>query len=188
MNLTGKKEINKMNLSGKILDIQTIPNEINNLKKKIMNDIIIPIVSKQWNILYENLFLLDYFNKKVNKYYEKYNLSELLVYKDLLVILHSLVEEHMQLEDLENKMYKNKDSSNIGNEDLSQVIYKTTMIRLKPEFELYDNIIGKPKREKNELYNEIIIKDIQDLMKNDNINFNKIKEIITTKYFKKLYF
>jgi len=61
-------------------------------------------------------------------------------------------------------------------------MYKTTMIRLKPEYEIYDNIIGKPKREKNESYNELIIKDIQLLLKNENITFNKIKDIILNKY------
>jgi CxxC motif-containing protein len=83
-----------------------------------------------------------------------------LIYRDLLNILEILIGEHIQLEDIERKMYGSSENS----ENLSQMMYKTTMIRLKPEYEIYDNIIGKPKREKNESYNEIIIKDIQVLL------------------------
>jgi hypothetical protein len=74
-------------------------------------------------------------------------------------------------------------SSGTGNyEELSQITYKTSMIRLKPEYELYDCILGKPKRENNEFYNELIIKDISKLLSDDRINYNKIKDIIVKKY------
>jgi hypothetical protein len=56
------------------------------------------------------------------------------------------------------------------------------MVRLKPEYEIYDVILGKPDRKLNEKYNEDIIKDIERLLSNDNINFNIIKEIINKKY------
>ena len=56
------------------------------------------------------------------------------------------------------------------------------MIKIKPEYELYNAILGKPLREKNETYKEEIIKDIQKCMIMENISFQKMKEIITNKY------
>jgi len=50
------------------------------------------------------------------------------------------------------------------------------MIRLKPEYELYDLIVGKPDRRKNEKYDEDTIHCIQSLLKIENINFQRIKE------------
>lgn len=175
MNLTGKNSIHKLNLSGKNSFIENIPLEVKSLKIKIMNSIIIPLVSRQWKTLYENIFLINTFKKSIQFYYNNYKLEELIIYRDLLDILEILIGEHIQLENMEKQMYGRS-------ENLTQMVYKTTMIRLKPEYEVYDNIIGKPKREKNESYNEIIIKDIQLLLKNENITFNKIKDIISNKY------
>jgi hypothetical protein len=79
------------------------------------------------------------------------------------------------LQDLEKKLYG-------GTKDVSTLIYKTTMIRLKPEYEIYDVILGKPNRKFNEIYNDFIIKDIERMLTIENINFNQIKEIITNKY------
>ena len=65
------------------------------------------------------------------------------------------------------------------------MIYKTTTIRLVPEYEIYNSIIGRPKRELNQKYNEDIILDIKRLMTNEVVSFNKIKEFIEATYFAK---
>ena len=39
------------------------------------------------------------------------------------------------------------------------MIYKTTKIKLLPEYEVYDSIFGKPKREKGESYNSELIEN-----------------------------
>jgi hypothetical protein len=62
------------------------------------------------------------------------------------------------------------------------MIYKTAMIKLKPEYEIYNLILGKPNKKQDEIYIEAIIKDIEKLLLLENINFNKIKEFITKKY------
>jgi hypothetical protein len=67
--------------------------------------------------------------------------------------------------------------------DVVTMVYKTTMIQLLPEYEIYNSILGKPKREKNQSYNQDIINDIKNLMMSlENINYNKIKEFIEKKY------
>ena len=56
ISLSGKNQINENNLKGKSnYNIQSIPFEIKNLKIAIMNKYMIPLFSKQWKTLYENL-------------------------------------------------------------------------------------------------------------------------------------
>ena len=58
------------------------------------------------------------------------------------------------------------------------------MIKLKPEYELYDNILGKPLKINKQKYNDDIINDLQKWMIMDNITYEKIKELIENKYYK----
>lgn len=175
--LSGKNYSNKINLSGKNKMIKDIPSEIKNIKIRILNLFIFPILSKQWIKFQENLFLLDQIKEKIDKYYNYYKMEDLLLYKDLLNIFGILIEQHIQLEDIEKKMY-GKDSNN----QIISMIYRTTMIRLKPEYELYDSIIGKPRREENKSYNEDIIKDIQKYMTIENVTYQMILDFISKKY------
>jgi hypothetical protein len=175
--LTGKNDLNKINLLGKNKRTKDIPHEIQKIKIRILNLFILPILSKQWLKFQENLFLLDQLKEKIDKYYQRYKIEDLLLYKDLLDIFGILVEQHIQLEDMENKMY-GKDSDN----QIISMIYRTTMIKLKPEYELYNSIIGKPKREENKSYNEDIISDIQKYMVVENITYQMIKDLISNKY------
>jgi hypothetical protein len=47
---------------------------------------------------------------------------------------------------------------------------------------VYDAIIGRPVIKNNEKYNDIVIKDIERLLRYNNVDFNKIKNFITDKY------
>jgi hypothetical protein len=57
------------------------------------------------------------------------------------------------------------------------------MIRLKPEIELYNLILGTPKLKFGEKYNVDVLKDLEVLLKVDNITFEKIKNYIIAKYY-----
>lgn len=139
-----------------------------------MNNILLPFISKQWRTLHENLFYLENVKKKIHFYYNTYHLDELLIYKEIIHAFEIMLSEHEQLEDLEKKMYNTT-------KDLSTMIYKTSIIRLKPEYELYDLILGKPDRNKNEKYDESIIQQIERLVQMENMNFQRIKDIIIAK-------
>jgi hypothetical protein len=176
ISLRGKSSYNKLNLKGKqLLNTYSIPLEVKKIKILILNNLILPLISKQWATLYENLFCIEKAKRKIDYYYETYKLDDLIIYKEIIKAFELIICEHQQLEDLEKKIYS-------GNKDFSTMIYKTTLVRLKPEYEIYDIILGKPDKNLNEKYNDIIIKDIEYLLSIDNINFNKIKEIIQNKY------
>lgn len=179
VSLSGKNDVNQHNLSGKGNKyISHIPYEIHKLKIRILDMFILPLLSKQWTKIQDNRFLLDSFKEKIDYYYKSYKVEELLLYKDLLSVFEILSDQQIQLEEVEKKLHSNETSKN----QVMSLIYRTTMIKIKPEYELYNAILGRPSREKNEMYKEPIIKDIQKCMIMENISFQKMKEIITNKY------
>jgi hypothetical protein len=92
------------------------------------------------------------------------------LYKNVIYAFEVMLNEHLQLSDLEKQMYKTN--------DFTSIVYKTAMIKLKPEYELYDAIFGKPKRDKNQSYNDATISSIRHLLTRENTTFQKIKEQI----------
>jgi hypothetical protein len=180
-NLTGFNGINEHNLTGKT---HTMCNpfvyKIQLLKNRIVTNYLIPLFSKQWNILNENVFFIDKYRELLDKYYKMYKLEDLLVYIELLKILKLLIDEHNLLISTEEQINSLKNPN-----DIVTMIYKTTTIRLVPEYEIYNSIIGRPKRELNQKYNEDIITDIKRLMTHETVSLKKIKEYIDSNYFTK---
>jgi hypothetical protein len=177
--LSGKEVIYKWNLKGKVhSDEKNLPLEIKKLKIRIMDTLLLPLLSKQWNILKNNLFLLDSFKQKITFYYNSYKLEEILLYKDIISLCELFVNQNSQIVDTENKMHN---SSNNSITNIS-FVYKTTMIKLKPEYEIYDSILGKPQKIKKQTYNDTIIYEIQKLITVENITYEKIKDHIEKKF------
>jgi hypothetical protein len=176
-NLTGKALLNPANISGKTLcNKEFIPSDVVKIKVYIMTNIIIPLVSKQWKILQENLYCLDNIKKKLDLYYNFYKIEDMKIYKELINAFESILIEHQQLEELEKTIYAG------DSKDVTTMIYRTAMIRLKPEYEIYDILYGKPQRSENQEYNTVIVQHIERLLKVDGITFNKIKEYTLIKY------
>ena len=96
--------------------------------------------------------------------------------KKLLRVLKILIENQKLLESY-NESVNGKSDPN----EVISIVFKTSMIRLLPEYEIYDSIVGKPKKERNETYDESIITDIKRLLSQDKISYSKIKEHILKK-------
>uniref|UniRef100_A0A6C0E225 Uncharacterized protein n=1 Tax=viral metagenome TaxID=1070528 RepID=A0A6C0E225_9ZZZZ len=177
------KHISIHNLTGKSTNdhYTNIPDEIKKIKIKILNIYVLPFLSKRWSVIKENMFLLDQLRNKIDFYYQCYKIEDLLLYKNLLSVFDVFIQQHTQLEELEQKVYGT--TSTKGTKDqLINMVYRTTMIKLKPEYELYDAIFGKPKRDQRQYYREEVIADIQKYMILDNIDFKNIKDYIDKKY------
>jgi hypothetical protein len=123
------------------------------------------------------MFLIDTLQKSIIGFYKKYKLDELLIYSELLKVLKILIDKHNLLEETESKIINKRDPNQVVN-----MIYKTTQIRLLPEYEIYNSIIGKPNRKSNESYNESIISDIKQLLTQEKITFSKIQDFLEKKY------
>lgn len=170
MNLTGKYSFNyNYNNSSSNIKIQR-------LKERVLNNYLVPLVSKQWNTLKENIYFIDEIQNKIqyNINTFKHDGQELIPYKEMLKVFKVLIEKQKLIEDY--------DKINNGNRDPNEImtmVFKTSMIKLLPEYEIYDSIFGKPKRELNEKYDDEIVEKIKDLLKEDDITYTKIKTYLT---------
>jgi hypothetical protein len=175
INLTGINNRNEMNLTGKT-DMASTPSlKISNLKKYILSNYIVPLYSEQWQIINKNKFFIDETIKKINIYYKLYKLEELTVFLGLLTVLKILIEKNDMLNDVVDKTKRTYDKNTI-----MSMVYKTTKIKILPEYELYNSIIGKPTRQNP--YDENIISDIKVLMVKPNITYDIISEYLHEKY------
>ena len=175
VSLSGKTQYMLNNLSGRSFSQKEIPYEVNKSKIYIMNHIIFTLVSRQWKKLQENLYCLDNIKKKIDTFYHYYKNDDLFIYREIINALEVILSEHMQLEELEKSVYGTS-------KDLSTMIYKTALVKLKPEYEIYDIIFGRPLRSKNEEYKQYIIDEIQHLLTIQDITFDKIRIFLTNKY------
>ena len=150
------------------------PNKIKILKDKILNDYLIPLYTKQWKVLKENIFFIQEIEKKINIFHKKYKLDELTIYIDLLKVMNILVDYYKLIE-FEEEKNKGKNNAN----EIMSMIYQTTMIKLLPEYEIYNSILGKPKKELNQVYNTSTIQTIKELLAKEDITYYKIKKTIT---------
>ena len=175
INLTGNNSENKLNLTGEITSHLKPSYKISELKKYILTNYIIPLYSEQWQIINNNKILIDKTISQALKYYKQYKLDELMVYIELLNILKILFTKNELLNDLENKFSKSYNKNNI-----ISMVYKTTRIQILPEYEIYNNIIGKPTKPLT--YDVSIIKDIQLLLLNPTITYDKIDDFLKAKY------
>jgi len=179
-NLTGINFYgNELNLMGKYsYNYVHTPsnNKLKKLKERILNNYLIPLVSKQWNILKENIFFIDEIQHKIKYHIDIYKQDEvdLIPYSEMLKVFKVLIEKQKLLEDYDEK-HSGKRESN----EIMTMVFKTSMIKLLPEYEIYDSIFGKPKRELNEKYDDAIINMIKELLKEDDVTYKKIKDYVT---------
>jgi hypothetical protein len=148
--------------------------KIKKLKERILNNYLIPLVSKQWNVLKENIYFIDEIQNKIKYHTDIHKTEELVAYNEMLKVFKVLIEKQKILEDYDKTMNGERDSN-----EIMTMVFKTSMIKLLPEYEIYNSIFGKPKRELNEKYDDDIISKIQDLLKEDDITYKKIKEQIS---------
>ena len=174
--LTGKKTVFLNNLEGKPLELggskrAEIPFPILKLKKKIIDIFIIPIHMQKWKTVKENIFLISRLKERIEKYKKIYVGEDLEIYEYLMTFITSVFSEHVELEQIEKKMYSDTSGMN-----LASFIHKTPYVRLKAEYEIYHLLYGKPNRKKNESYNKEKIQEISNLLENDDITFDEIRE------------
>ena len=166
--LTGKIEINIHTLKGKYTNKNKMPIMIIKLKTQILDHLMLPLIQNNWNYINNNFFMINSLKQKAESFYLKYKMDDLLLYKDIIEMVEIVINEHNQLFDLEKEKYSTNNSNSL--------IYKTKMIRLKAEYEIYNLIYGRPN--KNELYDSSKLKIIKNLLQIENITFDDIKKKI----------
>lgn len=171
MNLTGKVQVHKLNLTGKTSYANSKyspPDYVTKIKKIIFDRYITPILSKNWEILKNNFFQINTIIKKIDTFYDMTQDDTLILYKYILTVIINTVDTVDELSLLEEKLFGIE-----GGKEIAKLTIKVPRIRLKPELELYNLIIGKP--DKN-VYDKKIVGHISHLLKKEYISFNEIEE------------
>ena len=110
--------------------------------------------------------MINSLKQKIESFYLKYKMDDLLLYKDILEMVEIVINEHNQLFDLEKEKYSTNNSSSLIN--------KKKIIKLKAEYEIYNLTYGKP--DKNEIYDNNKLENIKKLLQIENITFDIIKK------------
>jgi len=175
--LSGKKNTNPHVLvkSGSNSCGIKLPIEVIKIKSTIMQLIIIPFMSKNWKVLEENLVFFDNIKSRLASIIARNKCADLEIYQDIIIAFETAVFLHMEIANLEERLYG-------CNTNLSTLVFRTTMIRLKPELELYNLVFGRPNLKSGEKYNTDIVNDITLLLKMDNATFDQIKNYLLNKY------
>ena len=170
LSLTGKNNINILNLTGKSAYCKgtTSPYYVVKFKKYIFDSFITHIMSKQWKILRQNSFNISNTIKKLHNYYIITQDDTLLLYENMLLVIKNTIDTTDELEKLENSLFNT-------NGNVAQLMFKVPRIRLSPQYELYNLIIGKPD---NFAYDKNILDYISNLIKKEYITFSEIEEKI----------
>ena len=169
LSLTGRSFYNPLNLTGKSLynnKSAESPYYITKIKRIIFERYITPILVKNWKVLKENLFQINDIIKRVDVYYENTKDESLIVYKYMLQVIRGTIDTANELSTLESNLFHN-------GKDLAKITFKLPRIRLIPEMELYNLIIGKPD---GNLYDKKILTYISELLKTEYISFSEIEE------------
>lgn len=174
ISLKGNQVISINNLHGKesYYTKEKVPEEIYSIKKTIINQFILPLCKSNWIEIKENMFNLARLQNKIKVLKNKYRDQELEFYNQILEFIIVTFSEHLNLQNLENKIYGASQSS------AAQFIQKIKYIRLKAEYELYNVILGKPNFKEKEKYKDHIIEEIRNLLKDEKIEFKEIKSQI----------
>ena len=165
MSLSGKPTNKMISLKGNNLDNSMYIPEFHSIKTSCINIFLLPLQSENWAIPLENQFLLDIHKKKLSTLQFFFKHEEIAHYLEIISLLQILLPIY------EKWKKDNPDTTN----NIISMVYITTMLKIKPEYEIYHQIFGKPNRLLNEIYNSKHVLNIQTWMKEENITLDKLK-------------
>lgn len=139
------------------------PIYIKRLKTTIYDLYILPLYKNNWSIINENMFRYDIILERLKKYNKITPTSDLQMYIKILEILA----------ELNGQYWKQRGEEKI--DGLARMEQTIPNIRLAPAYELYNLICGVPE---NKLYDDFKIAEINNLLNNENLSFNDIKNLI----------
>lgn len=144
-------------------------------KTRMIDSVMIPFMSQDWRTIEENMFLFDLFRDEIDRAVLKNPQADICVYKDLITVVEIAFAQQQEIECLEKRLYD-------GRNDASTMVVKLGTIRLKPELELCDLILGKPDYKKGERHDATMVDEVLTMMKTPRATFANISKYIKYKY------
>jgi len=143
--------------------------QLSKLEQRIFDDFVLPLVNEDIDTLRKNLALILYYKEQLEKTSTKSYFSDLI---EFVSKGFGLLEE---VDDLQKRIN--------GEDAFGQLYVRTARIRLMPEYEIYNAILGAPKVRKGERYNMDIVAKIRKLLtelKPDEVDYHLLERLITT--------
>tara|TARA_X000000950_G_C13668244_1_gene558825 strand:+ start:189 stop:719 length:531 start_codon:yes stop_codon:yes gene_type:complete len=167
--LTGQAQINHINLTGQSLIQGTTQSyQVKRLKRVIFDKFITPLFSNKWEVLEDNYIVIDGLQARIDRYFKETQDPDLKMYRDLLSVVVDMFTKY--------RYFNSIDPTYSSNKAMAQMIAMLPTVRLKPEYEIYNLILGKP--QKNEFYDDIKLSKISKLIKNENMTIKKIEQLL----------
>ena len=176
--LSGKPWFKSGGLRGSsLMGTNSLTNIVNTVefKTRIIDSIMIPFMCQDWRKIEENMFLFGLFRDEIDRAVMKNPQADIYVYKDLITAVELAFEQQQEIACLEKQLYQGRDSA-------STMVVKLGTIRLKPELELCDLILGKPDYKKGEQHDTRIVEEVLSMMKTPRATFANISKYIKYKY------
>jgi len=165
--ITGIDSRNMLSLTGhhQTASSQT-PHHVRRFKTVVFDKFIGPLMRNDWSALEQNYVVIDSLRERVEKYYAETRNEDLKMYSELLKLVIDMFVKNRYFDGLSNA---GQDGSNIA-----RVVAMLPAIRLRPEYEVYNLILGEP--DEDEYYDDMKIDYIGQLLKDEDMTVDKIRE------------
>lgn len=143
--------------------------QLSKLEQRIFDDFVLPLVNEDIETLRKNLALILYYKEQLEKTSDKSYFADLI---EFVSKGFGLLEEVDELQKRIN-----------GEDAFGQLYVRTARIRLMPEYEIYNAILGAPKVKKGERYNMDVVAKIKKLMTElnpDEVDYNLLERLLAT--------
>lgn len=141
--------------------------ELTRLEQRILSDYVIPLVKGDLELLQRNGALLLYYKGQL----EKHGAAKYFI--DIVDFVGQGIGLLEEIKELRGKAY--------AGDGLGQLYYQTARVRLLPEFELYNALVGAPDMRKGERYDMAkvaVIKDLLGSMDAADLDYAVLKRLI----------
>lgn len=160
-------------LNGANMYSNDLPLLVKQLKEKLFNFIVIPLINGNTQSVLKNAFLIPRIKSKFTQYQLIYKHLGLNFYNELIQLLEKILE-HIE----ENEAYQAKIAE--MNDGVGDFRVRVHRIRLLAQYEIYNLIFGPP--QKGQRYDDIKIGFIKTVIQKDNLSFEDIEKRVLKEF------
>lgn len=160
-------------LNGGNMYSNDLPTLVKQLKEKLFNFIVIPLINGNTQSVLKNAFLLPRIKTKFTQYQMIYKHLGLNFYNELIQLLEKIIEHIEENEAFQAKMLELND----GVGDFRVRVHR---VRLLAQYEVYNLIFGAPP--KGQRYDDMKIGFIKTVIQKDNLSYEEIEKIVLKEF------
>lgn len=169
--LNGTMMLSRRSLAGTVQTqlTKSVVRELSKLERRIFEDYVVPLVKGDLVLLQRNSALLLYYKEQLQRH------GAAKYFVDIIDFVSEGIGLLEEIKELRSKMY--------AGDGLGQLYFKTSRVRLLPEFELYNALIGAPDMRKGERYDMTRVALLKNLL-NDvdaaDLDYSLIRRVVSS--------